>query len=258
MYHPQDPQGESPFEADDFEFIELMNIGDRPLDLDGVRLAGGVRFSFEDGEVRDLGSGDIVLVVKDIEAFEALYGTRGMKVAGEYSGNLSNRGEEIILEGTFGERILRFTFADSWHPTTDGGGASLVVVRADGDPATWGEAAGWRPSRVGGGTPGVHGGDLPPEGWQLIGDANQDASLNIVDAVALSQLLFGGGAPVLPCGAGTLEDRGNVRLLDPNGDGEVNLSDAVYLLGYLFRRGAPPVLGADCMRVTGCPDVCGR
>ena len=121
----------------------------------------------------------------------------------------------------------------------------------------WGVAASWRPSHGAGGTPGVHEDDQLPEGRQRIGDANQDASVNIVDAVVLSHFLFAGGAPVLPCGAGTLDDRGNVLLLDSNGDGDVNLSDPVYLLRYLFQHGAPPALGSDCMRLTGCPDVCG-
>ena len=121
----------------------------------------------------------------------------------------------------------------------------------------WGVAASWRPSHGAGGTPGVHEDDQLPEGRQRIGDANQDASVNIVDAVVLSHFLFAGGAPVLPCGAGTLDDRGNVLLLDSNGDGDVNLSDPVYLLSYLFQRGAPPVLGSACVRMTGCPDVCG-
>ena len=255
MYHPPDLPAGNPFDADDFEFIELMNVGDRPLDLDGVRLAGGVRFSFEDGAVNRLDSRDVVLVVKDIEAIDARYDTRGMKIAGEYFGNLSNRGEEIILEGNLGERILQFTFADSWQPETDGGGRSLVVVDAAGDPGAWGEAASWRPSVVVGGTPGEHSDDRIPGGWQLIGDANQDASLNISDAVSVLRLLFVGGEPVLPCGE-AVEERGNLLLFDTNGDGAVNMGDPIHLLSYLFRRGAPPVPGADCIRVHGCPDVC--
>ena len=253
MYHPEsNPES---FDADDFEFIELMNVADQRIDLDGARLAGGLRFAFEDGDVRSLGPGDIVLVVKNAEAFAALYDTRGMNIAGEYAGSLSNRGEEIILEGRVGERILQFTFIDSWYPATDGDGRSLVIVDAAGDPDTWDDATRWRPSRDVHGSPGVHA-KQASNGWQLIGDANQDALVNITDAIASLRFLFAGAAPTLPCGEGSLEDAGNVLLLDVSSDGAVNVEDPVYLLNYLFSRGAPPALGTGCIRIAECPNLC--
>ena len=112
-------------------------MGDRPVDLDGALLYGGVRFAFADGRFMLLEPGDVIVIVKNIEAFETRYDTSAMRLAGEYSGSLSNDGEEIILKNALGDRILRFTFADSWHPTTDGGGHSLVVVDAASDPAKW-------------------------------------------------------------------------------------------------------------------------
>ena len=60
------------------------------------------------------------------------------------------------------------------------------------------------------------------------------------------------------CGDGTAEDPANISLLDDNGDGGVNLSDAVYILVYLFSGGPPPVLGSDCIQLTGCEQVCGQ
>jgi serine/threonine protein kinase len=43
---------------------------------------------------------------------------------------------------------------------------------------------------------------------------------------------------------------------DVNGDGAIDLSDPVSSLTYLFSTGRPPVLGTECVRITGCPDKC--
>ena len=40
--------GASPYDNDDFEFLELQNIGERPMNLMGLRLTGGIRFDFPD------------------------------------------------------------------------------------------------------------------------------------------------------------------------------------------------------------------
>ena len=55
-----------------------------------------------------------------------MYGP-GLPVAGEYSSSLSNGGEEIELQDALGETIHAFSYADSWHGTTDGKGYSLTV-----------------------------------------------------------------------------------------------------------------------------------
>jgi len=254
MFHPEDPGEGSVFDAGDFEFLELKNVSDRPLDLGGIRLTGGVRFSFADATAGALAPGGVVVVVNDLPAFGSRYDVNEIIVAGEFAGNLSNGGEEIILEGVLGERISRFTFEDSWHPEADGGGYSLVVNNATGDPTAWGDETHWRRSRDVGGSPGVH--EDGTAGWQLVGDLNQDGTVDISDPVSLLGLLFLAGDTPLPCGAGNPEDRGNVVLLDLNADHAVNLSDAIHVLSYLFRRGPPPVLGVDCQRVTECPDAC--
>ena len=84
----------NPIGGSDFEFIELENIGTELLDLAGVRFTEGIGFNFPD---MILNPGDFVLVVRDYNAFSALYGT-GLNVAGEYSGKLSNGGERLRLE----------------------------------------------------------------------------------------------------------------------------------------------------------------
>ncbi len=83
-------------------------------------------------------------------------------VAGEYSGNLDNDGEDVTLKLPlpFQAAMLRFEFNDSWHPATDGGGFALeirdtVLLENGAEPAAWNEAQSWQAGAVEGGTPGT-------------------------------------------------------------------------------------------------------
>jgi len=58
------------------------------------------------------------------------------------------------------------------------------------------------------------------------GDANNDGTVNLVDAVTVLNFFFAGGdAP--PC----------AKAADPNNDGTINLIDAVNILDYFFAGG---------------------
>jgi len=64
----------------------------------------------------------------------------------------------------------------------------------------------------------------------LCGDANQDASVDVSDAVWIINYVFVGGnppQPILACG-------------DANSDASVDVSDAVWVINYVFVGGAPP------------------
>ncbi|MEE9443864.1 MAG: dockerin type I domain-containing protein [candidate division Zixibacteria bacterium] len=63
----------------------------------------------------------------------------------------------------------------------------------------------------------------------LAGDANNDRSVNVGDAVYLVNTVFKGGPPPQPLEAG-----------DSNCDGEINVGDAVNLINYIFKGGDPP------------------
>jgi hypothetical protein len=255
MYHPAPPMEGSPHEDEDFEFLELENVGARAVSLEGISIEGAVRFDFSAGDVPSLAPREIVVVVNNLEAFRTRYDAGGILVAGEFSGRLSNGGEEIILRGRAGEHILEFRYDDAWYPVTDGQGGSLVIADAGGDRDDWRLETSWRPSQFIHGSPGFRETD-EEGGLQLPGDANQDARLDVSDAIALLRFLFVGGDISMPCGDGTLASEGNRLLLDSNGDGAVNLSDAVALLSYLFLAGPAPALGKDCVILVDCPDRC--
>ncbi len=142
MYHPADPNA---------EYIELANIGDETIDLNLVRFTRGVDFTFPSVE---LAPGDRVLVVEDIEAFEARYG-EGFPIAGQYAGRLDNAGEWIELQDAAGQLIHSFAYEDDWYDITDGLGFSLTVTDlVETDPNALGAKAAWRPSVYVGGSPG--------------------------------------------------------------------------------------------------------
>ena len=257
MYHPRGPDDDSPLDADDFEYIELMNAGEDVLDLQGVRFTGGLRFDFSEGAVVSLQPGEVVLVVEDLEAFATRYDIGRLLIAGVYSGNLSNNREIVTVLDAVGRQIAAFSYSDNWYPSTDGGGSSLELNDSDAWPDGLDDANAWGPSRDIDGTPGIASiAVLPAGGGQVPGDLNQDSNVDISDAISLLGHLFVGSPAVLPCGDGAVTDPGNLLLLDVNGDNGVNLTDAVGLLTWLFRGGAPPVRGQECVRIPGCPDAC--
>ncbi len=93
-------------------------------------------------------------------------------------------------------------------------------------------------------------------GKQRPGDINQDARLDISDAIGVLGFLFlgGGDFEFLPCGDGSPGHEANVQLLDSNGDARLDLSDPVYVLQFLFIGGPAPVLGSECVRLADCPN----
>ncbi|MBN1420418.1 MAG: lamin tail domain-containing protein [Planctomycetes bacterium] len=244
MYHPADDA--------DLEFIEIQNIGSGSVDLAGVRLRGGVRFDFDASDVKTLGPGAYLVLVRNLSVFRRFYDTRRMTIAGEYAGRLDNAGDEIDL--LYGETpIVLFAFRDDWHPWTDGMGFSLVARDTGIDVDLFSLRDSWRPSAVLGGSPG---GPEGASGLQLPGNLNQSPDVEIGDAILLLTHLFSGEAIALPCGDGSPDHPSNRALLDVNGNDIVEIGDAIHLLNYLFASGAPPALGVECVPLEGCPDVC--
>lgn len=147
MYHPGIPTPEEVAagftDDDDFEFIEIRNISNQELNLDNVRFTKGIDANLSG----TLAPGDFALVVRNREAFEMRYGS-GLLVIGEFSGRLDNGGERIKLSYGAGLTIRDFVFDDAplWPTSTDGEGASLVLVDPFGiaepdNPNNWRAAA---------------------------------------------------------------------------------------------------------------------
>jgi hypothetical protein len=195
MYHPAN--------ANLPEYLELQNTSDQELDLSGIRLSGGIDFTFPESTV--LAPHEFIVVTDDVAAFVRAYGT-APNLAGQYAGKLSNGGEEIVLQfaAPLDTAILRFSYDPGWYPATDGAGSSLTVVDPGADYRRWNDAAGWTAATP---SPGRDTGATVP------GDINQDG---IVDATDIDLL----------CAA----IRANRTDVDLNGDGRLDAADMSYLL----------------------------
>jgi hypothetical protein len=153
MYNPPALPDDT-FQTQEYEYLELKNIGTATLNLLGVHFAEGITFMFSRTNVPTLAAEQHLLVVKNRDAFIERYG-EGYDIAGEYAGFLDNGGERIRLEDAKNEEILDFDYDDFWYPLTDGAGFSLVIADADAPFDTWSNPGQWRLSTTEGGSPGT-------------------------------------------------------------------------------------------------------
>jgi hypothetical protein len=155
MYNPAAEVGE---DADDYEFIELLNIDPaNTLSLGGLQFINGITFTFP---AMSLAPGARVIVARKQASFIARYGN-GATIAGEYvaadeSNKLSNGGERITLVDALGATISDFTFDDTapWPIDADGVGYSLELVNPESSGTDPILPFAWRTSRTIGGNPG--------------------------------------------------------------------------------------------------------
>ena len=162
MYHPLDP---SPAEitagftdSDQFEFIELLNVGNSTIDLFESRFTSGVDYHFRNGTITQLAAGQRMLIVKNLAAFTMRYGPAAAAlVAGQFEGNdnFNNDGETVTIVDRLGNVVLSFTYDDlaPWPLNADGLGRSLVL-KNPGPMSDMSLVTSWRASVVQGGEPG--------------------------------------------------------------------------------------------------------
>ena len=185
MPSPAELAVDAELESDDFEFIELVNVSDQSVDLAAVRFIQqsvngenvGVDFDFATSPVQTVEPGERIVVLENPDAFALRY-SEDVRVAGAWQGRLSNNSELLTLvAGT--ETIQQFAYDDTWHPQTDGRGATLEITNAtDIVLENWGKRDGWRSSPFLNGSPGKF--DEP-----LIGDSNRDGVFDSDDLVAV-------------------------------------------------------------------------
>ncbi len=144
------------FSSDDFEWVELKNVGAQTVDLTGVRFTKGIDFDFPAGFT--IPAGGFALVVKNQAAFERRWGaSHNAIIAGTFpTDNFSNGSELVKLSYGVGTEILSFTYADAapWPTAPDGSGRTLTLRNPNVLPAP-NVAANWRASYAPTGTPGA-------------------------------------------------------------------------------------------------------
>ncbi|MCK5692426.1 MAG: CotH kinase family protein [Bacteroidales bacterium] len=149
-YHPLDlvVQGDS-LRSKDLEFIEFKNIGLSAINLAGLVLDSAVYYEFPDDAI--LAPGQFYVVASKPSSFYRVY---GLVPSGNFKGNLSNGGEEVLLTDRERNSLINFTYSDDapWPVYADGSGHSLVSYFniPHGDPSDYSY---WRNSGTKWGSP---------------------------------------------------------------------------------------------------------
>jgi hypothetical protein len=161
-YHPSEPTNSEIAagftDDDDFEFLELTNTSNSPLDLTGVSFTLGVNFTFPASTV--LAPGQRILVVRNTSAFLSRHPGLESSIAGEFSSpfgipgdeKLSNDGERLLLLAADSTTIVDLTYNDQlpWPNEADGDGFTLILRDTTANPADPNQ---WRSSSTPDGNP---------------------------------------------------------------------------------------------------------
>jgi hypothetical protein len=146
-YHPLDSDTT---DGREFEFIELKNTGAGILNLTDAVFANGIGFTFPAGTIIE--SGQFFVLASNRQQFKNRYFHYPF---GEYTGQLDNNGERIVLLSAAGDTVINVRYNDRspWPVEPDTLGFSLVSKETNptGDPN---DPANWRTSLFTGGSPG--------------------------------------------------------------------------------------------------------
>jgi hypothetical protein len=133
----------------DLEFIEFKNTGKSSINLGGLAIDSAVTCSIP-GDLL-LPPGRFFVLASDTRKFYNFY---GIIPSGEFKGNFSNSGEEILIKDNTGKKIINFSYIDSypWPSDADGNGFTLssAFKNPTGDPA---DHSYWKDSYKRSGTP---------------------------------------------------------------------------------------------------------
>lgn len=131
-YHPG---VSAELESSDYEFIEITNSGSETVNLTGIYLSElGIGYQFPANSI--LGAGKRLLLAGDAVKFSEHYGVAPF---GEYTRELSNKSEKIVLADAFGNVIDSVRYHDTipWPEQADGTGffLQLADLKADNSRA---------------------------------------------------------------------------------------------------------------------------
>jgi hypothetical protein len=154
-YHPL---ADGLVSGNEYEFLELKNVGSLPVNLSQAMFTDGIAYTFPSGASIDPGA--FIVLTSNASAFRTRY---GFTPYGEYEGQLDNSGERVSLLTATGDTVFSIEYDDAppWPVTPDTDGNSLVSTEVDptGDQH---DASQWRPSLSVGGSPGRD--DIAPSG----------------------------------------------------------------------------------------------
>ncbi len=147
-YHPL---GQGLVDNNEYEFLEIKNTGTSTLDLGGLQFIQGISYEFQ--PETGLGPKEFIVLGSNSTYFYSRYGFLPFD---EYSGQLANNGEWILLISSTNDTLCSVNYDDGngWPSTPDGFGNSLVPVELN--PANNQRSPfDWRASYAIGGSPGA-------------------------------------------------------------------------------------------------------
>ena len=212
-YHPADPSVQELAQGynvgNDFEYVELLNVSQQDVNLNNCRFTAGITYDFGSANplALTLPPGGRILVVENQAAFHFRYGTSpAVKIAGQFSGNLSNSGERLTLLAANGSVIASFSYgtAEPWPVDADGSGYSLVMNNPAPN-ADYTQETSWRSSGQTGGTPGAS--NSAVFSGSPGGDSDLDGASDFVEYAMGTNWNSASAAPVL----------GHSLIVDPPG-----------------------------------------
>ena len=135
-YHPLDGVNVS---DNEYEFIELKNIGTTQINLTQAHFADGIIFTFPQGTL--INPGEFIVLASNNQEFFNRY---NFYPFGEYAGQLDNSGERITLCSALGDTIFSVKYNDKspWPDSADGTGYTMVTKGPNpqndlNDPLNW-------------------------------------------------------------------------------------------------------------------------
>jgi hypothetical protein len=126
------------FNSEDLEFLEIKNISNQNINLTGIYLSKlGISYQFPANST--LKAHAKLILASNSNSFQQFYGTIPF---GQFTRNLSNKSEKIVLADAFGNVIDFVQYLDSlpWPVEANGGGYFLHLTDINSDnslPENW-------------------------------------------------------------------------------------------------------------------------
>jgi hypothetical protein len=173
--------------ASDFEWIEVTNAGDGPINLEGVALVAGQPVSAMTLPPFTLAPGARGVLVKNRQAFLLRHPAAAGRIIAEWRGDksLANDGEPVRIIDRDGTDIASFRYSNAggWPSRADGDGGALEFLGAESSTAAYETPSNWRTSAEIHGQPGT--GGSGPRDRVRINEVLASAVWPQVDAIEL-------------------------------------------------------------------------
>ncbi|MDB4409000.1 chitobiase/beta-hexosaminidase C-terminal domain-containing protein [Akkermansiaceae bacterium] len=140
-------------DGDLFEYLRVQNIGSSTVSLEDVRFTEGIGFDYTDSQIKAIPPNGIAIIVSNLDAFRERYGTvYDQFIAGEYSSQLSNGGEQVRILGINEALIHEFEYETTtpWPDLATLDGHSIQINDSAG---SHNDGSNWRASSNIGGVP---------------------------------------------------------------------------------------------------------